>query len=85
MADEHLTPISDSITTIAVPDVPKNALGVGAKTDEQGDVTVAGAINKDLGKDWSLTAWGSWAKQKGWAAGAWVSKVWKPKASGGDE
>ena len=64
------------------PDALKRALdrlppeqgGIGVTVDN-GDVGVQGAVQKSLGKGWSLSATGQWFKEKGYQAAAWVG--WK--------
>lgn len=54
-----------------IQNTPSETASIGV-TAEQGEIGIAGSANKTLGKGWSLTAAGSWAKTKGYAVGAWL-------------
>lgn len=57
---------------------PTESGGIGIVTEGK-DVGIAGSVNKGLGKGWSLTAAGSWFKDKGYQAAAWLGWRGTPK------
>jgi hypothetical protein len=60
----------------SVESLPPEQGGIGVAV-QNGDVGVQGAVQKQLGKGWSVAATGQWFKEKGYAAAGWLS--WKGK------
>jgi hypothetical protein len=71
MAD---SPFSLENTKRAIDTLPpeQGEIGVVVQRD---DVGVQGAVSKSIGKGWSVAATGSWFKEKGYQAAAWLG--WK--------
>jgi hypothetical protein len=58
----------------SVQDLPPEQGGIGVVV-QRDDVGVQGAVSKSIGKGWSVAATGSWFKEKGYQAAAWLG--WK--------
>ncbi len=73
------SPFSKDATAAHVnrlPDLPPGQGGIGVVV-VPGDVGVQGAVNKSIGKGWSVAASGAWMREKGYQAAAWLG--WKGK------
>lgn len=55
--------------------LPPEEGGIGVVIQQGGDVGVQGSVSKTIGKGWSVSAVGTWMKDAGWGAAAWLG--WK--------
>lgn len=68
------SPFSQDALKDAINALPPEQGGIGVVAHGK-DVGVQGAVKKDIGKGWSVAAAGSWFKDTGYAAAAWLG--WK--------
>jgi hypothetical protein len=65
------SPFSQEALRHTLETLPPDQGGIGVVV-KSGDVGIAGAVNKPLGKGWTIAATGQWMKQTGYAVGAWL-------------